>query len=341
MGTVSEGFNAHTEGDAMSFSFLERLGVTLGQSVAERVLGRNQPAEATAPEAEAAPAADASAAEPPVTEAPAAEAPVAEAAPVEAAAPQPPAETWTPAPDPVPASTDISFSSPATDTATTTASEPAPADASAAAYVETTSVDAFGVTSTAPAAEPVADAAPVEAAPAVAEAPVVPEKSAEDLEEEQLWGELDGAWSGQDFERVTQILDRLRELQPENNAIIDEKISAAQYNQAAAFEQAGDLNRALYLYQEAQRRNPALGEATFAIERVQAALQPPPAESAPAEPAPPAEQSYTVESGDSLSAIAERFYGDANQWQRIFEANTDQLSDPNLIFPGQVLRVPA
>lgn len=49
---------------------------------------------------------------------------------------------------------------------------------------------------------------------------------------------------------------------------------------------------------------------------------------------------YTVQPGDSLSAIAQQWYGDAAQYPRIFEANRDQLSNPNLIFPGQVLRIP-
>jgi nucleoid-associated protein YgaU len=49
---------------------------------------------------------------------------------------------------------------------------------------------------------------------------------------------------------------------------------------------------------------------------------------------------YTVVSGDTLSAIAQRFYGDGNQWPRLFEANRDRITNPNLIFPGQVLRVP-
>lgn len=51
-------------------------------------------------------------------------------------------------------------------------------------------------------------------------------------------------------------------------------------------------------------------------------------------------QQYTVQSGDTLSAIAQQFYGDATLYPRIFEANTNQLTDPNLIFPGQVLRIP-
>jgi len=53
-----------------------------------------------------------------------------------------------------------------------------------------------------------------------------------------------------------------------------------------------------------------------------------------------AEQSYTVVAGDSLSKIAKRFYGDANKWPRIHEANRDQIKNPDLIHPGQKLRIP-
>jgi nucleoid-associated protein YgaU len=49
---------------------------------------------------------------------------------------------------------------------------------------------------------------------------------------------------------------------------------------------------------------------------------------------------YNVVSGDSLSAIAQRFYGEANAYQKIFEANRDQLKDPDKIRPGQQLRLP-
>jgi nucleoid-associated protein YgaU len=48
----------------------------------------------------------------------------------------------------------------------------------------------------------------------------------------------------------------------------------------------------------------------------------------------------TVEPGDTLSALAQSWYGDANQWPIIFEANRDQIVNPNLIFPGQTLRIP-
>jgi nucleoid-associated protein YgaU len=50
---------------------------------------------------------------------------------------------------------------------------------------------------------------------------------------------------------------------------------------------------------------------------------------------------YTVKSGDTLSKIAKDHLGDANAYMKIFEANKDQLSDPDKIKPGQVLKIPA
>ncbi|HYC30758.1 MAG TPA: LysM peptidoglycan-binding domain-containing protein [Gemmatimonadales bacterium] len=55
---------------------------------------------------------------------------------------------------------------------------------------------------------------------------------------------------------------------------------------------------------------------------------------------PPADQTYTVVKGDSLSKIAKRFYGDAQQWRKIYEANQDQIKNPDLIHPGQTFRIP-
>jgi LysM repeat protein len=52
-------------------------------------------------------------------------------------------------------------------------------------------------------------------------------------------------------------------------------------------------------------------------------------------------QSYTVEKGDSLSKIAQKVYGKASLWRKIYEANQDNIKDPDLIYPGQVLRLPA
>jgi nucleoid-associated protein YgaU len=49
---------------------------------------------------------------------------------------------------------------------------------------------------------------------------------------------------------------------------------------------------------------------------------------------------YTVKSGDTLSKIAKSLLGDANAYMDIFNANRDQLTDPNTIKPGQVLKIP-
>ncbi|WP_369936085.1 LysM peptidoglycan-binding domain-containing protein [Xanthomonas tesorieronis] len=53
------------------------------------------------------------------------------------------------------------------------------------------------------------------------------------------------------------------------------------------------------------------------------------------------QQVYVVKSGDSLSKIAKLHYGDGNAWTRIFEANRDVLDDPDKIYPGQTLKLPA
>ncbi len=59
------------------------------------------------------------------------------------------------------------------------------------------------------------------------------------------------------------------------------------------------------------------------------------------ETASPESKMYTVKSGDNLSKISKEVYGDANQYQKIFEANQPMLSSPDKIYPGQVLRIPA
>src|SRR5215212_9026011 len=53
-----------------------------------------------------------------------------------------------------------------------------------------------------------------------------------------------------------------------------------------------------------------------------------------------ANETYTVQSGDTLSAIAKKFLGNPNAYMEIFNANKDQLSDPDKIKPGQVLKIP-
>lgn len=60
-----------------------------------------------------------------------------------------------------------------------------------------------------------------------------------------------------------------------------------------------------------------------------------------ATPAEPESTYRAVKSGDTLSKIAKEAYGDANAYMKIFEANKPMLSNPDKIYPGQVLRIPA
>lgn len=68
--------------------------------------------------------------------------------------------------------------------------------------------------------------------------------------------------------------------------------------------------------------------------------------SAPAAPATPTPSSsssgntYTVKKGDSLSKIARQVLGDGNRWREIYDINRDKINDPNLIYPGQSLKLP-
>ncbi|MGH7564869.1 MAG: LysM peptidoglycan-binding domain-containing protein [Gemmatimonadota bacterium] len=56
---------------------------------------------------------------------------------------------------------------------------------------------------------------------------------------------------------------------------------------------------------------------------------------------PAGAKTYTVEAGDSLWKISEKFYGDGNQWRRIYEANKGEIKDPDVIHPGQTFTIPA
>ena len=60
----------------------------------------------------------------------------------------------------------------------------------------------------------------------------------------------------------------------------------------------------------------------------------------PAAPAAPAARSYTVRAGDTLSGIAFRYYGHASEWHGVYRVNRSKISNPDLIYAGQVLAVP-
>lgn len=79
---------------------------------------------------------------------------------------------------------------------------------------------------------------------------------------------------------------------------------------------------------------------------IQADIKVNPAAAAQQRPAATAGQAaagktYTVKAGDTLSKIAKEHLGNANAYHEIFEANRDQLTDPDKIYPGQVLKIPA
>ena len=57
-------------------------------------------------------------------------------------------------------------------------------------------------------------------------------------------------------------------------------------------------------------------------------------------PSPATARTYTVKAGDTLSKISREYLGDANAYMDIYNANKDQLSDPDKIKPGQVLKIP-
>lgn len=57
-------------------------------------------------------------------------------------------------------------------------------------------------------------------------------------------------------------------------------------------------------------------------------------------PEPEEVRTYTVEEGDTLWDISERFYGSGNEWRRIYEANRDRIEDPDVIQPGWELTIP-
>lgn len=59
-----------------------------------------------------------------------------------------------------------------------------------------------------------------------------------------------------------------------------------------------------------------------------------------AEPTPPPEVIHVVQAGESLSKIAKEHYGDAMKWNIIYQANSDKISNPDLIHPGEEFVIP-
>lgn len=90
---------------------------------------------------------------------------------------------------------------------------------------------------------------------------------------------------------------------------------------------APSLEAANKVWDEIKRINPKLDDITadFPVDASKASVA----------------KTYTVKPGDTLSKIAKQFYGNANDYMRIFNANKDQLKDPNQVQVGQELKIPA
>jgi LysM repeat protein len=58
------------------------------------------------------------------------------------------------------------------------------------------------------------------------------------------------------------------------------------------------------------------------------------------EPQPVTSQQYTVQEGDTLQKISQKFYGTTKKWYKIYKANQETLKGPNRIYPGQVINIP-
>lgn len=101
-------------------------------------------------------------------------------------------------------------------------------------------------------------------------------------------------------------------------------------------ESGGDIGTIHYSLTLKEYRETSVRQVTVAEE---VAIIPEPAPARVDNRAP--EQTHEVVRGDTLSAIARRHLGSANRWPEIAELNRDIVPNPNLIFPGQVLRLPA
>ena len=94
---------------------------------------------------------------------------------------------------------------------------------------------------------------------------------------------------------------------------------------------APSLEAANKVWDEIKRINPKMDDiiADFPVDSSKAAARP-----------GQAQDTYTVKPGDTLSKIAKQFYGNENDYMKIFTANKDKLKDPNQIKVGQLLKIP-
>ena len=137
-------------------------------------------------------------------------------------------------------------------------------------------------------------------------------------------------------------MDRLAELKAKYQSVLNliEKKGLrlhnlhVQDNKLFVKASAGAQDLKNQIWEQIKLVDPKFADLTCDIQ-IDPALAPPPP------PAAPAMKTYTVQAGDTLSKISKEFLGNANAYMKIFEANKDQLTDPNKIKVGQVLKIPS
>jgi LysM repeat protein len=146
-------------------------------------------------------------------------------------------------------------------------------------------------------------------------------------------------------------MDRLEELKQRYASVLDVvknqgvKLSHLHVQDNKLFMQGAAPSEEIKnaVWNQIKAVNPAYNDITADI-TIDSSLPKPSSSSAAAAAAAagaaPAQQRYTVQPGDSLSKIAKQFYGNANDYMKIFEANKDKLSDPNKVQVGQELVIP-
>jgi LysM repeat protein len=143
------------------------------------------------------------------------------------------------------------------------------------------------------------------------------------------------------------IMDRLEELKTKYQAALNTikqkgvSLSHLHVQDNKLFIQGAAPSEAIKndVWNQIKAVDPSYSDVTCDL-TIDSSLAPPPENAAPAS-SDAASRSYTVQAGDTLSKIAKQFYGNANEYPKIFEANRDKLANPDKIQVGQELVIPA